>query len=117
MRHQVSGRKLGRPSDHKKAMMGNLVTSLVINGRIVTTVTRAKELRKVADRLITLGKRADLTSRRRAMRVLTSRDALEKLFVDLAPRYSNRNGGYTRFVRYSNRKGDGAPTVIMEWVE
>jgi len=117
MKHRVSGRKLGRPSDHKKAMLRNLVTSLIINDRIVTTVTRAKELRRLADRMITLGKKSDLASRRRAMRVLTSRTALDKLFRELAPRYTNRNGGYTRFVRYSNRKGDGATTVIMEWVE
>lgn len=98
-------------------MLKNMVTSLILNEKIVTTEAKAKELRRLADRMITLGKKGDLAAIRRASRTVRTEEALGKLFNELAPRYDGRNGGYTRIIRYKNRKGDGAPTVIMEWVE
>jgi len=117
MNHGVSGRKLRRPSDHRNAMLRNLVTYLILNGRIVTTEARAKELRKVAERMVTLGKKGNIASIRQAKRVVNSKIALGKLFGELATKFGERKGGYTRFMRYKNRKGDGAPVVIMEWVD
>ena len=117
MYHQISGRKLGRTTDHKEAMIKNLVTSLILHERITTTEAKAKELRRYADRIITLGKKGDLASIRRAARSVKSKEALGKLFKELGPRFQGRNGGYTRIIHYRSRKGDGAPLVIMEWVE
>lgn len=117
MYHRIAGRKLGQTTDHKEAMLKNLVTSLIVHERIVTTTARAKELRKLADKMITLGKKGDLAAIRQARTTVKTKEALGKLFKDLAPRFSGRNGGYTRMIRYKNRKGDNAPTVIMEWVE
>lgn len=117
MYHRISGRKLGVKSDIREAMLKNMVTSLIIHERITTTATRAKELRKLADRMITLGKKGDLAAVRRAGATIKTKEALGKLFKELAPRFSGRNGGYTRMIRSANRKGDNAPTVIMEWTE
>jgi large subunit ribosomal protein L17 len=117
MYHQIAGRKLGRTTDHKEAMLRNLVTSLILHERIETTEAKAKELRKLADRMITLGKKGDLASLRRALRSVRSKQAVGKLFTEIAPRYVARNGGYTRIIKYRNRKGDGATTAIIEWVE
>jgi len=117
MYHQIAGRKLGRTTDHKEAMMKNLVTSLIIHDRIKTTEAKAKELRRLADRVITMGKKNTLASIRQAARTVRSKEALGKLFKELAPRFEGRNGGYTRIIKYKNRRGDGAPVVIMEWVE
>lgn len=117
MYHRISGRKLGVKSDIREAMLKNMVTSLIEHERIVTTVTRAKELRKLADKMITLGKKGDLAAIRRAGTTVQTKEALGKLFKELAPRFANRNGGYTRMIRSGNRKGDNAPTVIMEWTE
>ena len=117
MYHRIAGRKLGRTTDHKEAMLKNLVTSLILHEKLQTTEAKAKELRKLADRMITLGKKGDLASIRRASKNIKTKEALGKLMNDLAPRFEGRNGGYTRIIRYKNRKGDGAPVVIIEWVE
>jgi len=117
MYHRIAGRKLGRTTDHKEAMLKNMVTSLITHERIETTEAKAKELRRTADRMITLGKKGNLASIRRAGKTVKTKEALGKLFKDLAPRFEGRNGGYTRIIHNRTRKGDGAPMVIMEWVE
>lgn len=117
MYHRISGRKLGMKTDVREAMLKNMVTSLIVHERITTTVTRAKELRKIADRMITLGKKGNLAAVRQAAVTVKTKEALGKLFKDLGPRFAERNGGYTRIIRSSNRKGDNAPMVIMEWVD
>jgi large subunit ribosomal protein L17 len=98
-------------------MLRNLVTSLIMHERLTTTEAKAKELRRLADRMITLGKKGDLASIRRAERVLRSREAIGKLFKELAPLFGARNGGYTRIIRTSVRRGDHAPMAIVEWTE
>lgn len=117
MRHNKSGRTLGRKPDHRQHMMRNMVTSFFQNEKITTTVTRAKELRKVVDRMITLGKRGDLHARRQALQVIRDPKVVGKLFEMIAPRYSDRPGGYTRILRLDNRAGDNAPMAIIELVE
>lgn len=117
MRHNKSGRRLGRKPDHRQHMMRNMVTSFFENEKITTTVTRAKELRKLVDRMITLGKRGDLHARRQALRVIRDQKVVAKLFEMIAPRYSERPGGYTRIIRLENRQGDNAPMAIIELVE
>ena len=117
MNHHISGRKLGRTTDHKGAMLRNLVTALILHDKLTTSVAKAKELRGLADRMITLGKKGGLSSNRRAAQTVRSKEALGKLFKELAPRFTARNGGYTRIIRHKNRKGDGAPMAIIEWVE
>lgn len=117
MRHRMAGRKLGRNSSHRKAMMRNMVTSLFDHEKITTTDARAKELRKLADRLITLGKRGTLHARRQAMEVIQDKKVAAKLFERLAPRYQERPGGYTRIVKLGLREGDKASLVIIELVE
>ncbi len=117
MRHNKSGRRLGRKPDHRQHMMHNMVTSFFENERITTTVTRAKELRKLVDRMITLGKRGDLHARRQALRVIRDQKVVAKLFDMIAPRYAERPGGYTRIIRLENRQGDNAPMSIIELVE
>jgi large subunit ribosomal protein L17 len=117
MNHQIAGRKLGRTTDHKEAMLRNLVTSLIMHDRLTTTEAKAKELRKIADRMITLGKKGDLAAVRRAGRVVRSKEALGRLFKELAPLFANRNGGYTRIIHYKIRRGDHAPMAIIEWTE
>ena len=124
-------RKLGRDSAHRKAMLREMTTQLIINERIVTTEARAKEIRKTAEKMITLGKRGDLAARRQAAAFVRNeiadikeendavvvKSALQKLFSDVAPRYKDRNGGYTRVMKLAQaRKGDGAPMVILELV-
>jgi len=116
MYHNIAGRKLGRKADHKTALMKNLVTSLIVHERIETTEAKAKELKKLADKMITLGKKGDVAAIRLAQRNIRSKEALGKLFKELAPRFNGRDGGYTRVLKYRNRKGDGAPTAIIEWV-
>lgn len=117
MRHNKTGRRLGRNSSHRAAMMRNMVTSLLEHEKITTTDTRAKELRKVAEKMITLGKRGDLHARRQALRVIRDRQVVGKLFAQIGPRYKDRPGGYTRILRLGNRLGDNAPQVIIELVE
>ena len=117
MRHNKSGRRLGRKPDHRQHMMKNMVTSFFENEKITTTVTRAKELRKLVDKMITLGKRGDLHARRQALRVIRDQKVVVKLFEMIAPRYSQRPGGYTRIIKLENRQGDNAPMAIIELVE
>ncbi len=117
MRHNKSGRRLGRKPDHRQHMMRNMVTSFFENERITTTVTRAKELRKLVDKMITLGKRGDLHARRQALQVLRDQQVVTKLFEMIAPRYSERPGGFTRIIKLENRQGDNAPMAIIELVE
>ena len=116
MRHRKAGRRLGRNSSHHQAMMRNMVTSLIEHERIVTTTPKAKELRKLADRMITLAKRGDLHARRQALAVIRSRKVVDKLFTKLKDEYMDRNGGYTRIIRTGNRPGDAAAMAIIELV-
>jgi len=117
MRHNKSGRRLGRKPDHRQHMMRNMVTSFFENEKITTTVTRAKELRKLVDSMITLGKRGDLHARRQALQVIPDQKVVAKLFEMIAPRFSQRPGGYTRIIKLENRQGDNAPMAIIELVE
>ena len=114
MRHGKSGRKLNRSSSHRLAMFRNMVTSLLDHERIYTTHAKAKELRRWADWMITLGKRGDLHARRQALQVIRDKAVVHKLFTDLAQRYQARSGGYTRTVRVGYRVGDGAPLSLIE---
>ena len=109
-------RKLGRPTDHRQAMLRGLVTYLLENGRIETTVTRAKEVRAMADRMITLGKENTLHSRRQALAYVTKEDVVRKLFDEIAPKYEDKNGGYTRIIKTGPRRGDAAEMCIIELV-
>jgi large subunit ribosomal protein L17 len=115
MRHLNQGRKLGRTSAHRKALFRNLVLSLVKHQRIKTTDAKAKELRRYADRMVTLGKRGDLAARRLAFDFMQSHDAVKRLFDEIAPRFKERNGGYTRVVKFGFRRGDAAPLSIIEF--
>ncbi len=117
MRHRKAGRKLGRNASHRKALMSNLVTSLFRYERIQTTDAKAKELRRVADKLITLGKRGDLHARRLAVRQIRDKEVLDKLFSEIAPRNQDRAGGYTRIMKIGARRGDNAPISVIELVE
>ncbi|WP_298040115.1 50S ribosomal protein L17 [uncultured Desulfuromonas sp.] len=117
MRHNKSGRRLGRNSSHRKAMMRNMVTSLLDLGQIKTTDARAKELRKLAEKMITLGKRGDLHARRQALQVIMDRKVVGKLFEMVAPRYKDRPGGYTRIIKLGHRAGDNASLSLIELVE
>ncbi len=117
MRHRKSGRKLGRRSEHRTAMLRNIVTSLLDMERIVTTVPKAKEVRRVAEQMITLGKRGDLHARRQAMAYIRSKEVVAKLFDQLSSQYADRQGGYTRIIRTGFRAGDAAPMAILELVE
>lgn len=114
MRHGKSGRKLNRTSSHRLAMFRNMVTSLLDHERIYTTDAKAKELRRWADWMITLGKRGDLHARRQALQVIRDKAVVHKLFADLAQRYQARSGGYTRSVKVGFRAGDGAPMSLIE---
>jgi len=117
MRHLKSGRKLNMTSAHRRAMFRNMVTSLLEHERITTTLARAKELRSISDRMITLGKKGDLASRRRALSYIKGKGIVHKLFSALAERYAERNGGYTRILRTGRRAGDSAPMAIIELVD
>lgn len=114
MRHQKQGRRLGRTSSHKKAMLRNMVTSLFLHGRIRTTDQKAKELRRVAAKMITLGKKNTLHAKRIAAKTIHDRDVLIKLFDEIAPGYAQRHGGYTRIMKLGNRKGDNASMSVIE---
>ncbi|MGH7933033.1 MAG: 50S ribosomal protein L17, partial [Candidatus Binataceae bacterium] len=115
MRHLNQGRKLNRTSAHRKALFKNLVLSLIRYERIKTTDAKAKELRRYADRMVTLGKRGDLSARRLAYNFMQSRDLVKKLFDEIAPRFKDRAGGYTRVVKFGTRRGDAAPLSIIEF--
>ncbi len=110
-------RKLGRTTDHRMAMLRGMVTALLDNGKIETTVTRAKEVRALAENMITLGKRGDLHSRRQALSFITKEDVVKKVFDELAPKYSERQGGYTQIIKTGVRRGDCAPMAIIKLVD
>jgi large subunit ribosomal protein L17 len=116
MRHAVKGRKLATDSSHQKAMLSILASQIIKLDKVKTTQTRAKEVRSVVDGLITLGKKGDLTSRRRAIAITNDKIVVQKLFGELAERYKERNGGYTRLLKLGFRKGDRAPVVQIELV-
>jgi len=116
MRHRVAGRKLGRKTAHRMMMFRNMVTSLLDKERIRTTLPRAKELRPIAERMITLGKRESLHARRQALAFVKDPLVVTKLFETLAPRFAQRNGGYTRIIRLGHRDGDGAQMAIVELI-
>lgn len=116
MRHLNKGRKLNRTSSHRKAMFANMATSLFEHERISTTDAKAKELRGVAEGLVQLAKRGDLHARRQAYQTIRDQKVLKKLFDQIAPRYQNRQGGYTRIMKNGTRKGDAAPVSIIELV-
>lgn len=109
-------RKLGLPTDQRRAMLRNLVTSFLKTGRIETTVTRAKETKNIAEKMITLAKRGDLHARRQVLAYVTEKEVVEDLFANIAPKYAERNGGYTRILKMGPRRGDGAEIVILELV-
>ena len=117
MRHRITGRKLGRSSAHRLALYRNLVTDLLRYEKIVTTEAKGKEVRGLAEKMITLGKDGSLASRRRAIAFITDKKVVDKVFDALAPRYRERTGGYTQLVKLGPRAGDGAPTVKLELVE
>lgn len=110
----MSYRKLGRRSDHRRAMLRNLVTSLFREERIETTETRAKEVKGIAEKLVTVAKRNDLAARRQCLQYIYDEDVVRKLFNDIAPKYADRPGGYTRIVKTGFRRGDAAPMAILE---
>ena len=109
-------RKLGRTSDHRKAMLRAMVTYLLENGKIETTVTRAKEVRAMAEKMITIAKTNDLHSKRQVLAYVTKEDVVKKLFDDIAPKYAGVNGGYTRIIKVGPRRGDAAEMAIIELV-
>ena len=109
-------RKLGRPTAHRRSMLRNQTTDLLRNGTISTTITRAKETRRMAEKMITLGKRGDLHARRQALAYIFDEDVVTKLFDEIAPKYSDRNGGYTRILKLGQRDGDAAEMVFLELV-
>ncbi|MDO4551978.1 MAG: 50S ribosomal protein L17 [Bacillota bacterium] len=109
-------RKLGRPTAHRNLMLRNQVTDLLREGRITTTVTRAKETRRLAEKMITLGKRGDLHARRQALAFILDEDVVSKLFEEIAPKYAERNGGYTRILKLGPRRGDNAELAFLELV-
>ncbi|HEX76503.1 MAG TPA: 50S ribosomal protein L17 [Dehalococcoidia bacterium] len=117
MRHRIAGRKLSRPSAHRWALYRNLVADLIRYEKIVTTEAKAKEVRGLAEKIITLGKEGSLSSRRRALTFITDKKLADKVFNELAPRYMERPGGYTRLVKLGPRLGDGAATAQLELVE
>ncbi len=109
-------RKLGRTSDHRQALLRNQVTSLLRNGKIETTVAKAKETQRMSEKMITLGKRGDLHARRQALAYIYDEDVVTKLFEEIAPNYKERNGGYTRVLKLGPRRGDAAEMAILELV-
>lgn len=117
MRHQVNNRKFGRTASHRRAMLRNMATSLVLNERCKTTVEKAKDLRRITEKLITLGKKGSLHARRQALAYILNKSAVKKLFEDLAPRFKTRKGGYLRIIRADFRHGDAAEMAFIEFVE
>src|SRR5579863_10625528 len=114
MRHKVAGYKLGRNPAHRRSLLRNLVTSLIVEERIETTVPKAKAMRPLVEKMITLGKRGDLSARRQALAYLMTSAAVDKLFETIGPRFGDRNGGYLRIVRTAWKKGDGADKAFIE---
>ncbi len=118
MRHNMSKRKLGRVSEHRRALFRNQLKSLIEHERIITTLPKAKELRPIAEKVVTLGRRADsVHARRLAARLLSDRDLVHRLFSEIGPRFVSRPGGYTRIVKLGPRRGDGAELAILEFVD
>src|SRR3954467_11241863 len=117
MRHQKKTVKLGRTAEHRKALLANQVCSLIEHQRIKTTLAKAKAVRPLAEKMVTLGKNGSLHARRTALAVLRQKDAVKKLFENIAPRSSTRNGGYTRIIKLGQRKSDSAPVAFLEWVD
>lgn len=117
MRHQKKTVKLGRTAEHRKALLANQVCSLIEHQRIKTTLAKAKAVRPLAEKMVTLGKKNSLHARRTALAVLRQKSAVQKLFADIAPRSKERNGGYTRIVKLGQRKSDSAPIAFIEWVD
>lgn len=116
MRHKMTGRKLQRSSGHRQLLFRNLVTDLLNHEKIVTTEPKAKEIRGMSEKMITLGKKGDLSAYRQALSFILDEKIVKKLFADLAPRYAERHGGYTRIIKLGNRPGDDAPKVQIELV-
>jgi large subunit ribosomal protein L17 len=116
MRHRIAGRRLKRDQGARRALFRNLISDLIRHERIQTTEARARAIRGDAEKIITLAKRADLHSRRQAMRVVTDAEAVRKLFDEIGPRYADRPGGYTRMIKLGPRQGDAAPMVMLELV-
>src|SRR5712675_2522737 len=117
MRHQKKTIKLGRTAEHRKALLANQVCSLIEHQRIRTTLAKAKAVRPLAEKMVTLGKKGSIHARRTAFAVLRQKDAVKKLFDEIAPRTADRNGGYTRIVKLGQRKSDSAPVAYLEWVD
>ena len=117
MRHRKATFKIGRTSAHRRALLANQVSSLILHGEIRTTIVKAKETRRVAERMVTMGKAGDLHHRRLAISKLRDEDAVRKLFAEIAPRFAGREGGYTRIIRLGNRLGDAAEMCLLQWVD
>ena len=117
MRHQKKTIKLGRTAEHRKALLANQVCSLIEHQRIQTTLAKAKAVRPLAEKMVTLGKKGSIHARRTALATLRQKNAVKKLFDDIAPRSTERNGGYTRIVKLGQRKSDSAPMAFIEWVD
>ena len=117
MRHKVAGRNLSRPTEHRLALYRNQVTSLLAHEKITTTEAKAREVRILAEKMITLGKDGSLASRREALAFITDKKVVDKLFAEIAPVYTDRNGGYTRLLKLGPRPGDNAPMVQIELVK
>jgi large subunit ribosomal protein L17 len=117
MRHQRAGKKLGRDSAHRKALYSNLAGALIEHGRIKTTEAKAKAVKPIAEQMITLGRRGDVAARRQAVAFLRSKDVVKTLFDDVAPRFADRPGGYSRIVKLGQRQGDAAEMVYLELVD
>jgi len=117
MRHQKKTIKLGRTAEHRKALLANQVCSLIEHQRIRTTLAKAKAVRPLAEKMVTLGKKRSIHARRTAFAVLRHKDAVKKLFDEIAPRTADRSGGYTRIVKLGQRKSDAAPVAYLEWVD
>ena len=116
MRHAVKSRRFNRTSSHREAMFRNMVTSLIKHERIETTLPKAKELRSLADKMVTLAKRGDLHARRQALAVIREKEVVTKLFDEVGPRFQDRDGGYTRIIKLDNRRGDAAPMALIELI-
>src|SRR5512134_1043734 len=117
MRHKVDGRLFGRPSNQRKALLRGIVTALLENQRIETTVAKAKETKRIAERMITFGIKGDLHSKRQVLSYVTDRSVASKLFSEIAPRFAGRNGGYLRLVQTRNRLKDSAPMAVLEFID
>lgn len=116
MRHKLTGRRLGRTTSHRMAMFRNMVTSLFEHERIITTTEKAKELRPIAEKMVTLAKKGDLHARRQALSFIRSKNVVEKLFTEIKDKFADRKGGYTRILKTGTRKGDAAEMAIIELV-